>query len=56
MYDTPCPSDLTLPMENKIKCNNCGFKDWEENFDLDRDGEICDSCYQELNIVEDSEV
>ena len=56
IYDTPDPSDLTLPMENKIKCDNCGFKLYEEEFDLDKDGEVCDSCYQEMNIVEDSEV
>ena len=56
LYDIPDPSDLTLPMENKIKCDNCGFKLYEEEFDLDKDGEVCDSCYQEMNIVEDSEV
>ena len=56
LYNIPDPSDLTLPGENKYRCENCGFKLYEEEFDLDKDGEVCDSCYQEMNIVEDSEV
>ena len=48
------PDDCTLQGEHRLKCDNCEFDDWSENFQLDTDGEICDSCYQRLNEVDEN--
>jgi|19_taG_2_1085344.scaffolds.fasta_scaffold16294_2 formylmethanofuran dehydrogenase subunit E len=38
------------PDEQKYKCSNCDNKYYNDHFDLDEDGEICNECFKEKEV------
>jgi formylmethanofuran dehydrogenase subunit E len=58
IIDLPDPADRMLnnnPEEKLFKCDSCNDKGYHDEFDIDEDGELCNTCYKQNNLYNSME-